>query len=287
MLVVLNQPYQDPYELRGEVRFISARPGADVVACANLGIESAHSAIVHVLAAGYEVAEGWTNAVLRHFEDHKVGAVAACVEPPGADTASAGVGYKAGGKRYLVRQTVSPAKIARTLVAPAMGAGFYRKAALQSVGGFARDVGPVFADVDTGMAMRAAGYRAVSEPTALIQAVESSPAIGKVRQSYYAERLFWRNAHTAGWVKSLILHVCTLTAEVVSNLLSIALVGMIAARLLAACQWRHYRRHRQNLAAITRATYILPAKSGKKQVRVDRSHAMSSAQEQPRRAKAG
>lgn len=39
VLVVLDEPYDDPYELKGEIRFLEAAAGASFVESVNLGIK--------------------------------------------------------------------------------------------------------------------------------------------------------------------------------------------------------------------------------------------------------
>src|SRR5438552_8233728 len=51
IIVVVNQPYADPYGLSDEVRFVAAK-GASLSACATLGIQLSDGEIVHVLATG-------------------------------------------------------------------------------------------------------------------------------------------------------------------------------------------------------------------------------------------
>ena len=52
VIVVLNDAYDDPYDLHDEVTFVEAPLGAGPVACLNLGIAAASAPIVHVLACG-------------------------------------------------------------------------------------------------------------------------------------------------------------------------------------------------------------------------------------------
>ncbi len=43
ILVVHNRPYDDPYELSDEVRFVEARRGSRLVDCLNVGIAASRA----------------------------------------------------------------------------------------------------------------------------------------------------------------------------------------------------------------------------------------------------
>ena len=88
ILVVHNEPYDDPYGLAGEVRFLAAAPGAALAECLNLGLRASRAAVVHVLSCGVEVSPGWAEAAIRHFRDAEVAAVAAVVLSRGRAAAS-------------------------------------------------------------------------------------------------------------------------------------------------------------------------------------------------------
>src|SRR5512135_581399 len=68
IVVVLNEPYEDPYDLTGEVNFIKAPARAGLADCLNRGIAASHGQIIHTLGCGVEVAPGWTDSILPHFD---------------------------------------------------------------------------------------------------------------------------------------------------------------------------------------------------------------------------
>ena len=76
VVAVTNFPYADPYQLAGEVRFVVQPAEADLVACVAAAIPLVRSPVVHLIAAGCEVTEGWADRALEHFADLSVGAVA-------------------------------------------------------------------------------------------------------------------------------------------------------------------------------------------------------------------
>ena len=79
IVVVLNQLYDDPYDLEGEVCFVQAVPGSGLTDCIALGVAVTQSPIVHVMSCGVEATPGWADAALPHFDDPDVAAVAPVV----------------------------------------------------------------------------------------------------------------------------------------------------------------------------------------------------------------
>ena len=122
---------------------------------------------------------------------------------------AAGIEYRAGGARRIrVRKFQQIAAAGATEVFGVCSqAAFFRRSALEAVGGWTAEVGPDLADVELAWAFRRAGYRTVLEPAACIYA-QSLPAarLGAFRQGLYSERLFWRNAGQVGWLKALAAH---------------------------------------------------------------------------------
>ena len=126
---------------------MAAPGGSDFVACANLGIGATRAPLVHVLAAGCKLADGWADAALKHFDDPRVAAVAPLVLQCGRRerVLAAGIGYSAGGSRRQRRPRFKRAQAVgtrRACLAPAAMPGFYRKSALEAVGGWTRNRSP-------------------------------------------------------------------------------------------------------------------------------------------------
>ena len=66
MIVVLNQPYADPYAIGGRGVFLAAPTGSGLVGLRRHGPGRASAPIVHVLGCGIEATAGWTDAALAH-----------------------------------------------------------------------------------------------------------------------------------------------------------------------------------------------------------------------------
>ncbi len=258
VIAVFSAPYSDPYQLANEVRLVHAAPGAGFAECANLGVSASEAPFVHVLAAGCEVAEGWTDKALVHFRDPRVGSVAPlvidAVDP--RRMLSAGVQYSAGGTRRdagrgALLNSGSPSGPAP--IGPCRWAGFYRRAALELLHEpWSPLVGETLADVDLALRLAHAGYTFALAADAVVRA--TAPPERRFRQGFRAGRqleyLFWRNAPVVGWGPALALHPWTVLAQAVATLPSPAAVSQVLGRLFAMVQSLRHVRHYLHLASL-------------------------------------
>lgn len=214
VLVVHSQAYDDPYDLKGEVRFVAVPQGASSSQVINAGCRASQGEIIHVLQPGVLATDGWTAAALACFHDPQVCAVA----PLLADAAdadrivAAGLRYTRGGRRLchgvgFARSESSPA-IRCATIGPGLFAGFYRRWIWEAIGGFCERLDVSWADVDFALSLRSLGYRAVLEPASVMRA---SPTVAldvplSFRSGHGAERVFWRHAAANGWLAALLCH---------------------------------------------------------------------------------
>jgi len=289
VLVVLNQPYDDPYLLADEVRFVQAEVRSDLVACANLGVSRSSSPIVHVLGCGCEATSGWTAEPQRRFIDPLVAAVAPLLIVPGVHGAmqTCGVAYSARGcSRAIVVKPDAQTAPKAPLAAPLVG-GFFRKAALDVVGGFSAAVGSALSEIDTAFMLRAAGYRTVAEIHSVVKLPPSESPQGAFGSAFYAERLFWRSAPSVGWSKSLVCHPLSIAYELVRSFPRWRMVTQVTARLLALAYVLHYRRHYRRLRQIEIEAAAKSTIKAAACIRIDRSHGKRRVREESPRARAG
>jgi GT2 family glycosyltransferase len=236
VLVVHNEPYHDPYHLSDEVRFVEAERGASMAACVNRGLDASHSPVVHVLACGIQVSPGWADAALRHFGDPDVAAVGAVVvdRDDSRKIISAGFGYRAEGTAWRLGQQIEPSDILagqQDFRGPDTLAAFYRKSAVEAVGGLSNWVGDSLAGIDLALALRHAGFRAVLEPQCLAHAgSDAIRAESAFRFGRHAERLFWRWASSHGRLSSLAGHVALAAGQCVIGLWRPSLLLQLAGR---------------------------------------------------------
>ncbi len=251
IVVVLNEVYADPYDLKNEVRFVYAPIGCKPVECINRGIDAAEGQIVHVLTPGTEVSPGWTEAAMAHFEAPRVAAVAPLILRPDDPhrVVSAGLEYRRGGsfrRCCRARQLAEVGRQARSALGADMLAGFYRKAALDLVDRFCGQTGAAYSAVDLALKLQHAGTECVFEPHCRVYAHESAAAgEGVVLETLEAERLFWRWAPSQGWFGSLPAHAFTICWDTLGAFPRPTMLGRIVGRLLGFCgiglHGRHYR----------------------------------------------
>lgn len=242
VLVVHSQPYDDPYQLSDEVCFLAAPRGAGIVECLSTGISASCGSIVHVLTCGVEVCPGWADAALRRFRDAGVAAVAAVVlrRDDGRRVVSAGMGYRDEGTPWRVGQGQDAAGAATwvcDLRGPDLLAAFYRKSAVEAVGGFVPWATDSIAATDMALRLQHAGFHCVLEPQC---AAHVAPAAAAVRPSLAygrdAERLFWRWASTNGWMRSLAGHAAMLVGQCVTSPLRPTTAAQLVGRCCGAVQ---------------------------------------------------
>jgi len=234
IIPVLNAPYDDPYDVKGEVRFIAARSGAGFVECVNTGIRASRGKFIHVLLAGLEATENWTDSVLEQFTDPRVAAVAPLIVKASRPkkALAAGVRYRRTGDKVLNKPKQAQAG---NILAPCGVAAFYRKSAVDLAGGLPTYLGDELADVQLGMQLRAAAWTAVFDPHSLIKAdAISNLEPSGFRRGFYAERLFWLHAKQFGLGASVLVHPWSVLAQFVTSLPSLGAVTGLCGRLFSA-----------------------------------------------------
>jgi hypothetical protein len=220
VLVAHSGCYDDPYDLGDEVRFVRMEGKSSLATCARTAVATAKGEIVHLLASGALVDEGWTDAAIARFDDPHMGAVAPLILSTDEDAQSsiAGIRYRSGGSRVEVTQPLSqtPDRLRKKRVlGPHFSAAFYRRSAIELVGGIPGDVGDRLIDVALGLTLQAAGFSAAIEPDCSVGFGQTAalPRVG-FTAGFHAERVFWRNAARRGWLKSLALHPLTVGVSV-------------------------------------------------------------------------
>lgn len=283
ILVVLNAAYDDPYQLKDEIRFIEA-PGSSWVACATVGIRVSRAPVVHVLATGCEVTAGWAEAAIARFEDATIGAVAPQILDSNnhEKLLAAGVAYHRGGRRKVLKQ-IADASGAQEILGPTFDAAFFRKRALETVGdGLPAGLGNALADVDLALAMRAAGYRAEIEPDCRVFApgLLAGPK-SAYEEGLFAERLFWRNASVSGGKSAVWAHALVAIADLLGAAPRGRTIGQFAGRLRGMMAADDYRLRRawlkslQEQAAARREDHASGAPS--RGIRIDAPHEKAGA----------
>lgn len=274
IIVVHSAPYDDPYDLKSELRFIEAPRRTGYVGCANLGIQAARAPFVHLLSAGLDATEGWADAALRHFGDPKVAAVApvVCNQLRTDEILAAGMEYHRGGRAEVLKNP--PTSLGAM---PIARAAFYRRSALNLFGGgFPAKLGNELAAAELGLSLRRAGFRTVSEPQCkLLGSARSCTESRGFGYGLAAERLFWRNLPAESTTASLSMHPFSVARDLLGSLRNGAAILQLAGRVaayatLGDCRARHEQlRAAEELGAMRSAGSIgvLPA-----HIRIESGH---------------
>jgi hypothetical protein len=253
VVIALRGSYADPYQLEGEVRFVQAGPTASLIDAVNLGIAQSHAPFVHLLASGTEVTAGWTDAPLRCFSDPRVAAVAPLVLDAGQPdrVISTGIEYHPSGRRgaRLAGQVADEASAAdRLVLGPSLHAGFYRRSALESIGGeFATVVGDAQADADLALQLRALDMDCRFSGDSVVYALPDQKIARGFAAGLASERLFLRNRATEDGAATLLAHVMHVMADSAANLPRPAALTGLLGRLTAWCELGSIGRHRRRL----------------------------------------
>lgn len=218
IVVAFGRGYDDPYGLEGEVRFLSLPPGATAVDAWNEAFVACQAPVVHLLACGAIVPEGWTDAALSHFDDPRIAAVAPIVTTLNGQTVhSAGWQYSLGGvaSNFAAGQPIdSVRETQRRWVGPHGAAAFYRRSAsASSRAAFDASLGEELAPLDLALRLRRAGYRTIFEPRSRVAIAESSRGDGAARNCLLDEKLFWRHAANDGAWQAVVAHVGAIALE--------------------------------------------------------------------------
>lgn len=217
VLVVHSQAYDDPYDLKGEVRFVPVPQGAGSSQMINAGCRASEGDIVHVLQPGVFATDGWSDAALTSFHDPQVCAVAPIlVDAADEDRImAAGLRYTRGGRRVChgagATRSGNSRRRLREITGPGLFAGFYRRWLWDAIGGFCERLDVAWADVDFALSLQALGYRAVLAADSVVRTSSAAVLDGPLsfRSGRSAESVFWRHAADNGWLASVVCHPLT------------------------------------------------------------------------------
>lgn len=279
ILVVLDADYSDPYKLEGEVRWIRAPQSAGLVERLNQGIQASQSSLVHVLAAGIEAVDGWVDSALIHFFDPRVAAVSPIVldaQHP-QSVLAAGMEFSPQNERLVLGDDALLSERAppRDQLGPLLPAAFFRRTALELLGGLPLAVGDSLADLDFALMLHQAGYRAVLEPRSRVTAVASDLALEGptgFRAGLAAERLYWRNSGMVSWSAALIGHPLLAMREFLPSALHYRGWTRLFGRAFGACQVGSYKAHHAWLNDVRLAAQALLRAQRPSHTRIDPAH---------------
>jgi hypothetical protein len=219
-----------------------------------LGISVTQAPVVHLLASGWQVDDGWIERALAHFDNPRVAAVTPAIydSVDRNRLLAFGAGYRRGGRKTISRELPEAAnQSALRSTGPLLQGAFYRKQLLEAMHGLPRGIGEYLVDVDLALSLRHAGWEIALDPKCRLFA----PAIDESNvndfvTSLWSERLFWRHASQLGSIGSLLAHPGTVLGDLATSPSKWKIPLQILGRLVALFQGSHYRQYRQAVAEL-------------------------------------
>lgn len=272
IVVALGCDYDDPWNIREEVRFVDAPRDGGLTACANAGIAAATGRVVHVLAAGWRATEGWTDGPLARFAADGVLAVAPLVvaETDLKRIESAGIRTTRGGRRIVLgRGLPRTANRLPPPSAPVLEAGFWSAALLEACGGFATACGDTLADADMAAVITCAGGVVVTDPESVVLCGPAAASTGGFTAGLRAEKLFWRSLAAAPVVPALLAHGGEILRQAVTTA-PLTTAAQLAGRLVGLLQVGDHAARSRQLAVLRSRSAVRPEA---RTLRIDQPHA--------------
>ena len=179
---------------------------------------------------------------------------------------SAGLGYRIEGTAWRLGRHSRPDNVAacrQDLCGPDTLAAFYRKSAIESVGGFSPWAGDALTGIDLGLALEAAAPLLLRSGAAMSRPCRSqngAPRARAFQRGRNAERLFWRWASSQAELASWAGHTALLTGECATALWRPSMIVQLAGRACGAMQAALSGRSRKRPKSAVRETSSVIAK---------------------------
>ncbi len=208
--------YTDPWNVGGEgVRFLSLSHRSNPVDILNDAVRTAAAPIVHLLYAGTDVSEQWTQLSLECFDDPRRGVVIPTVfdRLKSKRVFAMGVVFSRGGSLRTIRRS-QLSQVQRSTIAPHISAVFFRKAALEQVGGLERSFMPQLAYVDAAFFLNEFGWTTwVDDRSRIFVRPNMLPAAPPFSWAQQLERLYFRWMGRQTSLGSVGTHLGALAAD--------------------------------------------------------------------------
>lgn len=258
VIVAHARPYDDPYQLSGEVCFVTRPHARQQVELLNAGFEAARSSIVHIVQCGLTVADGWTDAALEHFEQERTASVAPVIveaESP-QRIVSAGLGYTGGGRVFACSagRQLDRKRLSHDIVGPTIAAGFYRRSWWRLVR-WDESLGDEFADAHFNLTIAALGGQTVLEPECQLRDVDCRILAADepygFRTARQAEQLFWSHSQGERTIGSVACRLLRMMGEAILALPSPRSATGLLGRMIGLASVAKTRALRAHLEELT------------------------------------
>jgi len=186
------------------VRFLDTPDAITPIGSLQAAVRAARSSLIHVLLPGTLVESDWCEeAIDRLWRDLRIASVAPQVVVNGSPQPVIGVSLGVGGARLVLRDNQN----SRQAWGPTLGAGFYRRSALQAIGGW----DPILshaADVDLAIRLAEKGFGCVAS-AARVTSSSATWFHSPYQVAFDSEVCFWRHLHSSATSMSLAGHGLT------------------------------------------------------------------------------
>lgn len=216
VIVVHDGTYSDSYNISDEAVLIQGEPGASTTQLLNTATRHANAQVVSVVLDGVTVLPGWADGINLAFEDPAVACLA--VNSDSVEDRRAGITpVTRASAKSAISSRLDASLGSAQYAGPSLACGFYRRSALQELGGWNERLSVAAADVELAWLMQSVGVVCESASGLQFSADENikSPSIKTVRQlaelcvaygvtgsGYAAALTGWFAAATSGQLKS-------------------------------------------------------------------------------------
>lgn len=224
IIVAHDGTYDDPYNLQGEVDFVSTSSRSHLVRLFTEAIGESTGDFVALIRPGVEVASSWHEPVELKFEDANVASVAPIVVAPSQPQTivAAGVTNEFGFRRRVVgaKSRIAPRNIRRIApLGPTSWAAFYRRSALDPIGTSTQQLDPHYLDLDIALSLKTMGHACAFCPECVVNVERSSLIMRELLLPHgkSAQRAYRRHAAQLGSTSSLVQSACAFTQELLMS----------------------------------------------------------------------
>ncbi|GAB6185551.1 hypothetical protein [Thermopirellula anaerolimosa] len=239
VIVVLDEPYADPWGLKDELRFIEAGPGCSLGRAIALGLAEVETPVTFVLPCGHEVEANWADQAPQIFEDERIAAVVPLAvrhDSPGVVVA-AGVGYRQDiGRLVPLQEGVACGNTVlarRTQILPHSAGAFFRTESIRKIP-LDAELGEEWVLAAAVRALHSAGYLSVLEPSSRVRARRFPRTADAFRDARDAEAFFWQWWDGAPSLPVAARHVGQVLGRAVAALPRGNLLAELSGRLSGA-----------------------------------------------------
>ncbi|GEM_PF-4450571 len=187
VLLVLDGPYEDPYELEGEVRFVRAGEGASWSQCANAALGAAQGEWLQLLPSGMLARPGWCQWYGDLPQQELPGVVIPGLGCSGPRRAAACQSQEA----ELPLEPWRPGRLSAALASlGAEGSGFFfHRPSVEAAGGWRLGLSGPWADVELAHRLLQRGCTLAVAADCQVELAASGSGVGPWRRGWNQRRL--------------------------------------------------------------------------------------------------